>query len=220
MKKKGLTVLQKRLLFLSLFIVPFLVGMALIFVGKGIGSLPILHQTGVKIVKGKEVKQHHQVPDFTAHHFDGSSYRFSDQDSSIFLFCLFEEKKQEDWEKHLSYMSKILQRYSNCKLLSVYENDPNLFEWGEDPLPFIQRHPTWQALWLEKTQFAQLVQNLKLYEDSITQCMPYVLVDKAKHIRTYCPINDIKKARDVPKLLKILNNQYVQKKIKLTGKPT
>ena len=105
MENKGTSTFKRRLLFISLFIVPFLAGMALIFIGKGVGSLPVLHETGTVVVDGKEVTQYYQVSDFSASKFDGSSYSFSHQDSSIYLLCLFEEEKQEDWEKHLSYMS-------------------------------------------------------------------------------------------------------------------
>ncbi|MFT6745696.1 MAG: hypothetical protein ACJAZ2_000028 [Glaciecola sp.] len=217
--EKGTTTFKRRLLFISLFIVPFLAGMALIFIGKGIGTLPVLHETGVIEIDGKDVMQHYQVADFTASKFDGSEYVFSRKDSSIFLLCLFEEEKQGEWEKNLSYMSKIVDRYTNFKLLSVYENDPSLFNWAEDPVPFFKRHPAWEPLWLEKENFKALVNNLKLYRDSVSGSFPYVIVDKEKYIRTYCPINDLKKSRDVPKLLKILNNQYVPKKIELTAKP-
>ena len=112
-----------------------------------------------------------------------------------------------------------MDRYRNFKLVSVYENDPSLFNWAENPVPFFNRHPAWSAVWLERDDFSSLVDNLKLYRDSVTNEFPYVIIDKEKHIRTYCPINDLKKSRDVPKLLKILNNQYVPKKIELTEKP-
>ena len=219
MENKGITTFRKRLLFISLFIVPFLAGMALIFIGKGVGSLPVLHETGTSVVDGKEAPQYYQVSDFSALKFDGSTYSFSRKDSSIYLLCLFEEETQKDWEKHLSYMSKIVDRYRNFKLLSVYENSPSLFNWAEDPVPFFNRHPAWSAVWLERADFSSLVDNLKLYRDSVTNEFPYVIIDKEKHIRTYCPIDDLKKSRDVPKLLKILNNQYVPKKIELTEKP-
>ncbi|MFT6716903.1 MAG: hypothetical protein ACJA0Q_001551 [Saprospiraceae bacterium] len=220
MENKGITTFMKRILFISLFIVPFLLGMALIFISKGIGSLPVLHEKGTTLLEGKEVMQHYQVSNFTANRFDGTLYTFSRKDSSIFLLCLFEEQKQSNWEEQLSYMSKIVDRYQNFKLLSVYENDPSLFNWAEDPVPFFNRHPAWGALWLEKDDFESLVTNLKLYRDSTTNTFPYVIIDKEKYIRTYCPIDDLKKSRDVPKLLKILNNQYVPKKIELTKKPT
>jgi hypothetical protein len=220
MENKGITPFKKRLLFISLFIVPFLAGMALIFIGKDIGNLPILHKTGTVLVDGKSVDQHYQLSEFDAKTFEGTNYKFSYQDSSLFLICLFEEEKQKQWEEQLSYMSKIVDRYSNFKLLSVYENDPKLFSWGEDPVPFFKRHNGWNAVWMNEDEFGSLVSNLKLYRDSITDAFPYVIIDKEKHIRTYCPIDDLKKSRDVPKLLKILNNEYVPKRIKLTNKPS
>lgn len=219
MEGKGITTFKKRLLFISLFIVPFLAGMALIFVGKGIGSLPTLHKTNMVEVDGKLVQQFYQVPDFSANTFEGGEYEFSRNDSSLFVLCLFEEERSEVWEKHLSYMSMILARYENVKLVSVFENDPKLFSWGEDPVPFFNRHERWEAVWLGHSDFKALTSSLKLYRDTTTNCFPYVILDKEKHIRTYCPINDLKKARDVPKLLKILNNQYVAKKVELTAKP-
>jgi len=220
MENKGITTFKKRLLFISLFIVPFLAGMALIFIGKGVGNLPVLHKTGITVIEGKSVDQHYQVREFAATTFEGADYNFSCQDSSLFLICLFEEEKQKEWEEQLSYMSKIVDRYSNFKLLSVYENDPKLFQWGEDPIPFFKRHNGWSALWMNENEFGALVTNLKLHRDSVTGAFPYVIIDKEKRIRTYCPINDLKKSRDVPKLLKILNNEYVPKRIRLTDKPS
>lgn len=219
METRGISSSKKRILLISLFIVPFLVGMALIFMAKGIGTLPFLHPVGKVMVDGKEKDLYYKVSSFSAKSFAGdSSFDFSNQDSSVFLICLFEEKRQEEWEKHLMYISKIVKRYNNVKVLAVYENDPKLFSWKEDPLLFINRHSNWYPLQIQTTEFLELVVNLKLERNEETGLYPYVIVDKEKHIRAYCPINDLKVARDVPKLLKILNNQYAPRKIEVTKK--
>ena len=55
--------------------------------------------------------------------------------------------------------------------------------------------------------------NLKLKLNDSTQMYDYVLVDKDEHIRAHCSINDAKVARDIPKMFKLLNNQYVPRKL-------
>ena len=223
METKGISSKSKKVLFVSLFIVPFLAGMALIFMGKGMGSLPTLHQIGSKEVNGKTVKTYYTVPDFNYNEFlfqDSSvnKLNFSTQDSSIYLITLHDKKNNTEWEKHLMYITKIFERYSNVKILSIYEGNPNDFKWAENPVPYFKTFPKWIPAWVNSNEFNNIVQLLKTQPDSITGIYPYIIIDKEKHIRTYCDINDLKVARDIPKLLKILHNQYAPRRVKISKK--
>ncbi len=218
MEIRTISVKQKRLLFVSLFIVPFLAGMVLIFMGKGIGSLPFLHPTEEMGVEGKMKMQYYSVPNFSVKGFNDTIVNFSDKDSSIYLLTLFDKVNQDNWEEHMMYIPKIVSRYSNFKVLSIYEGNPSDFSWAENPMPFFERFPTWTVSWENTEEFNKIKTYLKLHADSATNVLPYVIIDKEKHIRAYCPINDLKASRDVPKLLKILNNQYAPRKVVISQK--
>jgi hypothetical protein len=219
MNSSSNTSYKKKLLFISLFIVPFLAGMALIFMGKGIGTLPTLHQTGTKEIEGKKIKTYYAVPDFVINDFTNGKIEFSSKDSSIYLITLFDKKNSTQWEKHMMYITKIFQRYNNVKILSIYEGNPNEFKWAENPVPYFKQFPKWVTGWAETSEFNEIIKGFKTKPDSITGIYPYIIVDKSKHIRTYCDINDLKASRDIPKLLKILNNQYAPRRVKITQKP-
>jgi len=210
MENRGISSTKKRILFIGLFIVPFLVGMALIFMGKGLGTLPILHKTGNKM--------YYVVPEFKATHFEDSSiYTFSHLDSSIFIVILMPKEIKSEWGKHIMYASKIFERYNNTKILTIFEEEKE-HDWKENPLSFFKRYDKWETVTLDSIRFESAMILFKNKPDSITNVPPYIIVDKEKHIRAYCDINDLKKARDVPKMLKILNNQYAPRKIEVTRK--
>ena len=204
----------KRILLVTLFVVPFLAGMALIFMGKGIGTLPFLHP----IVAEDEESKFYTVPELKLTNRSGEVITLSPKDSVIRLFCLFDRLNQLEWGKHLMYVSKIVSRYNNMEVWSVYEGFFNPEDWTEDPSDFIAQQNIWSSSFLEVEQFEKVRSALKLHKDSLTKFYPYVIVDKEHHIRAYCPINDLKQARDVPKMMKILNNQYAPRKPQLEKK--
>lgn len=206
------SVSRKRILFIVLFIVPFLAGMALIFMGKGLGNLPTLHPIQNS---NSDSITYYTVPDLLTQNFKGELFRISASDSSIKLFCVFSQHEKEEWPKHLMYISKIIGRYKNAKVFSIYEGKYNEADWKESPIQFITSHQIWSACFVEGEEFNKVVDGLKLERDPESGIYPYVIVDKANHIRVYCPINDLKVARDVPNMLKILNNQYVPRRQKI-----
>lgn len=208
MESRGLSSTLRRVLYITLFVVPFLLGMALIFMGKGLGTLPILHKIGEE--------SYYAVPEMNYEGSAATSLNFNASDSAITLFTLHQKENKEIWEKHIMYVSKILKRYNNVTVHSVFETD-SANSWSEDPKPFMDGYKKWDRAELKSNDFDEVIENLKLYEDSITGTLPYVIVDKASHIRAYCAINDLKKARDVPKMLKILNNQYAPRKVEITN---
>lgn len=203
---------RKRILFIILFIVPFLVGMALIFMGKGLGDLPTLHPLSSS---EKSSDSYYAIPNLTTQNYRGEQFEISTGDSAIKLFCVFSREDKKEWSKHLMYISKIIGRYKNAKVYSIYEGPYSDEDWKESPIQFIASHECWNACFAPKDKFNELIQSLKLYRDNETGIYPYVIVDKASHIRAYCPINDLKVARDVPNMLKILNNQYVPRRKKI-----
>lgn len=212
MTERGTSSTTKRILFISLFIVPFLIGMALIFMGKGLGTLPTLHKESKGIF--------YTLPEFQATNFaDSSNYTFSHLDSSIFVVILMPKELKSEWGKHIMYASKIFERYNNTKILTVFEEGKSKV-WDESPLAFFERYPKWEAVTQDSLLFKETMGLFKTTKDSITGVPPYIIVDKEKHIRAYCDINDLKKVRDVPKMLKILNNQYAPRKIEVTRKTT
>lgn len=215
MEKLPISKSNKRFLFIGLFIVPFFIGMALIFMGKGIGTLPKLHA-----VEGKK-KVYYTVPNFAVTKLENNKeFIFSNLDSSIYVITLHPLSNQFNWEKHLVYLTKVMERYNNTKVLTIFEGDTNQFNWSENPEPYIKKFPKWEVAYTNSTNFEQIKNYLKVKNDSITGIPPYVIVDKEKIIRAYCAINDLKTARDIPKMLKILNNQYAPRNHKVEKRPS
>ena len=215
MEKLPISKSYKRYLLIGLFIVPFFIGMALIFMGKGIGTLPKLHALDAK------KKLYYTVPEFYVTNIsDHQNFTFSHQDSSIYVVTLHPISNQFNWEKHLMYLTKVMERYNNAKVLTILEGDTALFNWTENPEPFFKKFPKWVVTYTNSGNFEQIKNYLKTEVDSANGLPPYIIVDKEKIIRAYCKINDLKTARDIPKMLKILNNQYAPRNNKVEKRPT
>jgi hypothetical protein len=214
MEKLPLSKFYKRYLLIGLFIVPFFIGMALIFMGKGIGTLPKLHAIDVK------KKIYYTVPEFEVTNLLGQQkFKFSQLDSSIFVVTLHPISNQFNWEKHLMYLTKVIERYNNTKVLTILEGDTAQFNWTENPEPFIKKFPKWMVTYTNTGNFEKIKNYFKTEVDTTNGLPPYIIVDKEKIIRAYCKINDLKTARDVPKMLKILNNQYAPRNNKVEKNP-
>lgn len=215
MEKLPISKSYKRYLLIGLFIVPFFIGMALIFMGKGIGTLPKLHALDAK------KKLYYTVPEFNVTNLSGhQNFTFSHQDSSIYVVTLHPISNQFNWEKHLMYLTKVMERYNNAKVLTILEGDTAQFNWTENPEPFFKKFPKWVVTYTNSGNFEQIKNYLKTEVDSANGLPPYIIVDKEKIIRAYCKINDLKTARDIPKMLKILNNQYAPRNNKVEKRPT
>lgn len=216
MSEKGTTLPVKRILYIGLFIVPFLIAMALIFWAKGLGTLPIMDEQGKFVqLKYKNPPSYYTVPEFQLQGFDGDTISFAHSDSVLYLVTFFPQSNPTEWGKHLLYIGdKILKRANNVRVIGIYENDTALANWEEDPRAYVKsKSELWDLGHANPEQFAQLMQDFKVpFNDSIG--LPeYVLVDKDEHIRAFCAINDAKVARDVPKMFKLLSNQYVPRKL-------
>lgn len=216
MSAKGTSLPVKRILYIGLFIVPFLIAMALIFWAKGLGTLPIMDEQGKFVqMKFKNPPPYYKVPEFSLPGFNGDTVKFVHSDSILYLVTFFPQSKPTEWGKHILYIGdKILKRANNVRVIGIYENDTALSNWEEDPRKYVKsKSELWDLAHATPQQFDQLMQDFKVpFNDSIG--LPeYVLVDKDEHIRAYCAINDAKVARDIPKMFKLLSNQYVPRKL-------
>lgn len=216
MGEQGLSSPKKKILYIGLFIVPFLIAMALIFMSKGLGTLPILDQNGKFVqLKYKNPPPYYTIPEFSLPTFTGDTIRFEHNDSILYMINLFQKDNSNEWDKHLLYIGeKIIKRANNVRVITIYEDDPEMKIWEESPNEYVKSiSDKWYLAHATKNEFSTLKNYLKLTLNDSTNLYDYVLVDKDEHIRAYCTINDAKIARDIPKMFKLLSNQYVSRKI-------
>ena len=131
------------------------------------------------------------------------------------MINLFQKDNSNEWDKHLLYIGeKIIKRANNVRVITIYEDDPEMKLWEESPNEYVKSiSDKWYLAHATKDEFSTLKNYLKLTLNDSTNLYDYVLVDKDEHIRAYCTINDAKIARDIPKMFKLLSNQYVSRKI-------
>ena len=207
---------KKKLLYLVLFIVPFIVGMALIYTSVNLGTLPIMNNHGKFVkFKHKNPQNHYIIPEFSLKTFEGDTVNFSHKDSILYMITLFHKENIAEWQRHVLYIgSKIIKRANNIKIISIFEDDPKMNNWGESPIEYVNSvSDKWYLTHASSEKFEKIRDNLKLSLNDSTQMYDYVLIDKDEHIRAHCTINDAKVARDIPKMFKLLNNQYVPRKL-------
>lgn len=220
MGEQALSSPKKKILYIGLFIVPFFLAMALIFMGKNLGTLPIMNEQGKFVeLKIKNPEQYYTIPEFSLKGFWEDSVQFKHQDSTLYLITLFPESNIKEWQKHLMYIGgKIIPRATNVRVISVYENDFELSNWKENPKEYVKKQSkNWHLAHATHKQFGKLLEDLRLEINDSTGLPDYVIVDKEEHIRAYCTINDAKIARDIPKMFKLLNNQYVPRKLDISN---
>lgn len=206
----------KKALYLGLFIVPFLIAMALIFTSKGLGTLPIMDMSGKFVqLKYKKPPPYYTVPEFKLATFTGDTVHFKHQDSILYMITLFQKENSTEWEKHLMYIGdKIIKRANNVKVISIYEDDPSMKIWTESPNRYVESiSDKWFLAHATPVEFERIKTELKLSINDSTNLYDYVMIDKDEHIRAYCSINDAKVARDIPKMFKLLSNQYAPRKL-------
>lgn len=216
MGEKALSSPKKKLLYIGLFIVPFLIAMALIFMSKGLGTLPIMDMDGKFVqLKYKNPPPYYTIPEFSLPTFTGDTVSLKHKDSILYMINLFPKENSKEWDRHLLYIGeKIIKRANNVKVISIYEGDPDMNIWKESPNEYVKSISNkWYLAHATKEEFKILKNNLKLELNDSTNLYDYVLIDKDEHIRAFCAINDAKVARDIPKMYKLLSNQYVSRKI-------
>jgi len=216
MGEKKLSSPKKKILYIGLFIVPFLIAMALIFTSKGLGTLPIMDMNGKFVqLKYKNPPLYYTVPEFSLPSFSGDTVDFKHQDSILYMITMFQKSNTKEWEKHLMYIGeKIIKRANNVKVISIYEDDPEMKVWKESPNDYVKSiSDKWFMAHATPQEFQKIKTDLKLELNDSTNLYDYVLIDKDEHIRAFCTINDAKIARDIPKMFKLLSNQYVPRKL-------
>lgn len=207
---------KKKILYIGLFIVPFLIAMALIFMSKGLGTLPIMDMKGDFVtLKYKNPPPYYTVPEFSLPTLNGDTVDFSHKDSILYMVTLFQKDNPKEWERHLLYIGeKIIKRANNVKVICIYEDDPQMEVWEENPDEYVKSISNkWYLTHATPAQFNELKNKLKAQFNDSTNLYDYILIDKEEHIRAHCTINDAKIARDIPKMFKLLSNQYVPRKI-------
>jgi len=216
MGEQGLSAPKKKILYVGLFIAPFLLAMALIFMAKGLGTLPIMGEDGKWLqLKRKNPPKYYTVPEFTVNNFEGNPICFKHEDSIIYLITILPNSKPEEWSKHILYIGeKIIPRANNVRVISFFEGNAENDLWEEDPLPYIKnKSKKWDVAYIDHTQFDEFLLTFKTEVNDSTGIPPFVLLDKEEHIRAHCDINDAKVSRDIPKMFKLLSNQYVSGKL-------
>ena len=207
---------KKKVLYIGLFIAPFLLAMALIFMGKGLGTLPIMGEGGEWLqLKRKNPPKYYTVPEFKLNDFEGELVHFKHSDSILYLLTILPKSKPEEWSKHLLYVGdKIIPRATNVRVISLFEGSHENNMWKEDPIPYTKtKSDKWSLAYVNQDQFNEYLSMFRISINDSTGIPPYVLVDKDEHIRAFCDINDAKIARDIPKMFKLLSNQYVSGKL-------
>ena len=216
MVEKRISSPKKKILYVTLFIVPFLIAMGLIYISVNLGTLPIMNSEGKFVkLKYKNPPKYYTIPEFSLPTFSGDTVHFRHQDSILYMLTMFHKENIAEWEKHVLYIgNKIIKRANNIKVISIFEDDSTMSIWKESPIEYVRSvSDKWYLAHASKNEFEKIKQNLKLSLNDSTQMYDYVLVDKDEHIRAHCAINDAKVARDIPKMFKLLNNQYVPRKL-------
>lgn len=216
MVEKRISSLKKKILYVGLFIMPFFIAMGLIYISVNLGTLPIMNTKGEFVkLKYKNPPKYYTIPEFSLPTFSGDTVHFRHQDSILYMITMFHKENIVEWEKHVLYIgNKIIKRANNIKVISIFEDDPTMSIWRESPIEYVKSvSDKWYLAHASKNEFVKIKKTLKLSLNDSTQMYDYVLVDKDEHIRAHCTINDAKVARDIPKMFKLLNNQYVPRKL-------
>jgi hypothetical protein len=216
MGEQALSAPKKKILYVGLFIAPFLLAMALIFMAKGLGTLPIMSEDGKWLqLKRKNPPAYYTIPEFELIDFEGQPIHFKHSDSILYLLTILPKSKPEEWSKHVLYVGeKIVPRATNVRVISLFEGSQEENLWEEDPIPYIKtKSDKWSLAYVNEVQFNEYLSLFKTSISDSTGIPPYVLVDKDEHIRALCDINDAKISRDIPKMFKLLSNQYVSGKL-------
>ena len=206
---------KKRILFIGLFVVPFLIAMALIFYGKGMGQLPKYFEQEGSSDKGSKSKVYYSAP---LQQFESA---FSDtlqvmSDSTSYVICLFPDSLKERWNKHLLYIERILVQHKGARVATFFEEDSaNRISWPiADPQNFIDAQPLWQTFKVPRSAWNKLCSDFKIVPTEIKDLYfpPYIILDKQRRVRSMVPVVGLKDVKEITGRLKRLNNEYAAAK--------
>jgi len=203
---------RKRILFIGLFVVPFLIAMALIFYGKGMGQLPKYFAEEKVDKNGDKIKGYYSAP------LEKFSSAFNDSlqsmsDSTTYVISFFPDSLKDRWNKHLLYIERILVQHKGARVASFFEEDSSgKITWPTaDPQKFIAAQPLWQTFKVPKSSWDKLYNDFKISHNEIDSMLyfpPYVIIDKQRRIRSMVPVTGLKDVKEITGRLKRLNNEY------------
>ena len=203
---------KKRILFIGLFVVPFLIAMALIFYGKGMGQLPKYYEEEITGKNGEKTKSYYSAPiEQFPSAFNDSLQSMSD--STTYVITFFPDSLKDRWDKHLLYIERILVQHKGARVASFFEEDSlGKVHWPTaDPQNFIAAQPLWQTFKVPEFQWDKLYRDFKISHaelDSMLYFPPYIIVDRQRRIRSMVPVTGLKDVKEITGRLKRLNNEY------------
>ncbi len=206
---------KKRLLFIGLFIVPFLIAMALIFYGKTIHPLPKYFEKKITNAKGEKVSVFYSVPLKPYKNiFTGKTQKMSN--SSTYIVVFFTKEKRKMWAEQILFISKILDQHKGAKAACFFEEDSSgVVKWTSDsPEKFIKSFNNWENYQVADSTLDQLYADFKLTRKEVNTMHfpPYVIIDRSQIIRAMVTVTDLKATREVVSRLKRLSNEYASEK--------
>lgn len=202
---------NKIVLFFGFFVLPFLAGVALLFVGfNSLRNLKTYYPTGIEI--NKETKEmdsvYHVVPELELWTLDGDSieYTFKGKPQLVINFTLGDLPYAR---KQMAYIDYLLERHSGINVLVLFQGKNFKDFLIEDDLKLFERNPRMSAFGYKKSH-AELVSKA-FYPEGYTE-EEYSLVDLEGHIRSQFNIEDTrfvkKHALQILKLLDQENYEY------------
>jgi hypothetical protein len=201
---------KKRILFIGLFVVPFLIAMALIFYGKGMGQLPKYYQEESVNKNGEKTKEYYSAP---LQSFPDAFNSFqSMSDSASYVICLFPDSLKDRWDKQLLYIERILVQHKGAHVASFFEEDSlgKLLWPTANPQEFIAAQPLWETYKVPQSAWNKLCNDFKIVPKEIKNLYfpPYIILDKRRRIRSMVPLTGLKDVKEITGRLKRLNNEY------------
>lgn len=207
MKKKE----NKSILFFGFFVLPFLAGVVLLFIGfNSLRNLKTYYPLGVEI--NQETKEmdsvYHVVPDLAFWDLNGDSIIYSFQEKPV-LVINFTLGDLPYARKQMSYADHLTERHSGINILIMFQGR-NFKEFLiEDDLKLFERNERMSVVGYDKSN-SEIVSKA-FYPNGYTN-EEYTLVDIEGHIRSQFNIEDTrfvkKHALQILKLLDKENFKY------------
>jgi hypothetical protein len=205
---------KKRFLFIGLFIVPFLIAMALIFYGKSVDGLP-------KFYKVENTKDYFH-PKLRCGKDISTSAQNCMKENTTYVITFFPQKDKDQWEKQLLFVGELADRQKGANIVSFFEPDSSgKVTWNEgNPAKFLEKYPQWKTLQIQSNEWDSLYANYKLKTKEVDSLFfpPYIIVDRDNIIRGMVTITDLKATREITARLKRLNNEYASEKKEIIRK--
>lgn len=205
---------KKRILFIGLFIVPFLIAMALILYGKSVDGLP-------KFYKNENTKEYYH-PALLCGKDISTSAQNCMKENTTYVITFFPQKDKDQWEKQLLFVGELADRQKGADIISFFEPDSaGKVSWPNgNPSDYLKKFPQWKIIQIESTQWDSLYANYQLKTKEVDSLFfpPYIIVDRDNIVRGMVTITDLKATREITARLKRLNNEYASEKKEIIRK--